>query len=475
MSSEEQIKRGGLSDKMTNYAQEPPESLWLGVASKINKRGRQKQLIILLSAAAGIALALTIGVQFMVQNNLEQQGRENAVADKINPHSGNELTTEQNDGSTSDPQKNKITAAVQKNTSERNTAIQEKFVAKNNVKSSGLEGKVITELANILEEENIRQPALAENARPATIQLKDTPSDDSTAVPNSHGDNLKVNEDSLIKLLVPEEEQVDQSESKSRKGKWQIGASLSPLVNYRDVASSDKAQNIAVNNAESAKITYGGGVQLSYLQSERLRIESGVYYNKMGINIGDYSNFRSSIFSENLDYSPDSKTNAVSIANSMGTIVSSNSNVFINNYNNVAGLSDYNLLNPGELVVNNSTVKGFTQSFDFLEIPLNIKYLIIDKSLKLELIGGLSTNLMVNNSVSVVYDEGEIDFGEVQDLRSLNYSGNAGFGFIYDFTDNFCLSIEPRFRYYLNSINQDFLPVTRPYTFGLYTGINYTF
>jgi hypothetical protein len=67
------------------------------------------------------------------------------------------------------------------------------------------------------------------------------------------------------------------------------------------------------------------------------------------------------------------------------------------------------------------------------------------------------------------------NIGVSEDVRLVNYSGNAGLCFVYDLFDQFSLSVEPRFRYYLHSINSDALPATRPYAFGIFTGLNYTF
>jgi hypothetical protein len=81
----------------------------------------------------------------------------------------------------------------------------------------------------------------------------------------------------------------------------------------------------------------------------------------------------------------------------------------------------------------------------------------------------------MNNTFSAVTENGLEEIGDVEYVKSVNYSGNAGLGFIYAIAKNFSLSLEPRFRYYLNSINTSLLPPTRPYTFGIMTGVNYSF
>jgi hypothetical protein len=284
-----------------------------------------------------------------------------------------------------------------------------------------------------------------------------------------------IQKDSL--LVFPDTEVVIDPDpvGKEQSGRWQLGASLSPLYNYRDVTSQDDYSKVLANSSESARLTFAGGVQVSYRQSARLSVESGLYYTKMGVNIGDYSNFRNGWFSERLDASPGSVENVVSISNSMGKIVSANNSLFVGNYGGTEAVADYHMLYPEAMMVDNSAVEGFSQSLEYMEIPLNIKYRIIDRSVQVQLIGGVSTNVMVNNSVSVHTGEDAVVIGAVQDLRGLNFSGNAGVGFVYDIFESFSLSVEPKFRYYLHSVNTGLLPSTRPYTFGLYTGVNYTF
>ena len=69
-----------------------------------------------------------------------------------------------------------------------------------------------------------------------------------------------------------------------------------------------------------------------------------------------------------------------------------------------------------------------------------------------------------------------MELGRLQDLCSMDYSENAGIGlFVYDLFESFSLGLESKSWYYLHLINNDMLPSTRPFTFGLYSGVNYTF
>jgi len=119
--------------------------------------------------------------------------------------------------------------------------------------------------------------------------------------------------------------------------------------------------------------------------------------------------------------------------------------------------------------------QGIRQHLNYLEVPLNLRYTVIDRSVELQLVGGMSTNVLVSNYVSMETSDGTEDIGYLTNIRNVNYSGNAGVGVVYHIRDHLNLMMEPRFRYFLHSVNDPSLPSTRPYAFGIYTGLNYIF
>jgi len=157
----------------------------------------------------------------------------------------------------------------------------------------------------------------------------------------------------------------------------------------------------------------------------------------------------------------------------MGNIVAHSGEIYVNNYKLNAD-AEYNRVDNAFSEVSNSE-QGIRQHLDYLELPFNLRYTLLDKNFKIQLLGGVSTNLLVNNYVTVETASGTSEIGYLTNLRSVNYSGNAGVGFVYHFMKQLSLNVEPRFRYYLNSVNDATLPSTRPYTFGIYTGLNYFF
>jgi hypothetical protein len=519
MSSENNITRGGLSGKMDGYQPVPPQSVWEGVTSAMRVKRSNRKLFIILGAAAGLALAVTVGISLFsdagqpgIAMNEETMSEQPGAAtrDEISGtgagpgasngeqlNSGDEQTGTSAPSDTGAEQPGVVKSGAGLNEQAGDTgedalnigsAYVRSDVTQNPVpeqgtvgKRSRFEEKVVIALQEVQEENQAEGEMIAEDDKVAeqtgTVKTGDEGEGTQLQLPPENDTSVRVvNEDSLVRLLQDEEPELPEPES-IKSGKWQLGAIISPLISYRDVASLDAAQNVAVNNSESARLTYGGGVQISYLPNDRLTIQTGVQYNKMGVNIGDYSSFKSGWFQSEMDMvtAPSRMENVVSISNSMGTVVSGDNDLFVNSYSGTGTLTDYHMLIPEEMIVADASVESFSQTFEYLEIPFNVRYKVLDRNFDLQLMGGFSTNLLVNNSVSAVTGDEVIAIGEVQDVRMFNYSGNAGLGVVYDVFENFSLSIEPRFRYFLNSINKGNLPVTRPYTFGFYTGVNYKF
>ncbi len=136
------------------------------------------------------------------------------------------------------------------------------------------------------------------------------------------------------------------------------------------------------------------------------------------------------------------------------------------------GTEAYDNVVPGEVQASET---GIQQHLDYLEIPFNLRYSVIDRTIEVQLVGGISTNFLVGNYVTAEGASGQEEIGYLSNISKFNYSGNAGLGMIYHMGRKLSILVEPRFRYFINSVNDSSLPVTRPYSIGLYTGLNYTF
>ena len=121
--------------------------------------------------------------------------------------------------------------------------------------------------------------------------------------------------------------------------------------------------------------------------------------------------------------------------------------------------------------INNS----LNQNFSYLELPVILRYKIVDKTIGINLIGGLSYNLLVHNSVYTTVDGTKYPIGDTNGLNPLTLSSSLGMGMEYNFSDKLSLNLEPTFRYYLNPFSDTTGSFIHPYSFGIFSGVSYKF
>nr|MDA3817497.1 hypothetical protein [Prolixibacteraceae bacterium] len=93
----------------------------------------------------------------------------------------------------------------------------------------------------------------------------------------------------------------------------------------------------------------------------------------------------------------------------------------------------------------------------------------------LHLLGGINTNFLVSNDVYLSQNDNSIASGNIEGLRDITFSSSIGAGINYEISKLFNLSIEPLIKIQLNSLNEMPTYNVRPYTFCVYSGVQYMF
>jgi hypothetical protein len=105
---------------------------------------------------------------------------------------------------------------------------------------------------------------------------------------------------------------------------------------------------------------------------------------------------------------------------------------------------------------------------------MEMSYSVINQKLGIEVLGGFSTMFLSQNEVNIVSSGLDMSIGEANNLNSIHFSGNLGFGIKYNIWKKLAAKIEPVFKYQFNTFsNND--GNFRPYVFGVYSGFSYTF
>lgn len=259
---------------------------------------------------------------------------------------------------------------------------------------------------------------------------------------------------------------------------WTLGMMLTPAYASYSVNHSQEYARNMTRSASHAQANIGAGIAVSYKASSRWKIESGVYYSRSGDASENLSNLLAS----------DIKYDYANLAGSSQKYF--NTTVFLDRgemaMNSTAGVINFSKTpsNAGFIALPESfagvttaimSPGTFYQVFDFMEIPLTARYRIIDKTVALELISGLSTNLVVGNSVWADNGPERENVGKTADISPVNLSGIMGIGIICPLGNHLSLSVEPRASYFLHSMNHGGAVDFRPWKTALYTGVTWNF
>jgi hypothetical protein len=253
--------------------------------------------------------------------------------------------------------------------------------------------------------------------------------------------------------------------------KWSIAALASPTYNGKiNQGSSELATQLA--SSEEAALSYTGGLTVSYNLNKRLSIQSGIFYSSVGqqvSGINSFAGFRK--------YDKTKGDHNFQVKTTRGTITTTNADVFLfadGNSNRIVTAYNRDVFDPQKASLDyiNNTMK---QSFSYLELPVFLRYKVIDRTVDFNLIGGLSYNFLVDNSVYTVVDGNKYLIGTTEGMNTFSVSSSFGMGMEYKFSGKLSLNLEPTFRYYLNTLGASSGSQYHPYSFGIFSGISYRF
>jgi hypothetical protein len=257
---------------------------------------------------------------------------------------------------------------------------------------------------------------------------------------------------------------------------WKVGVHVSPGVSSHTASYSSQYAGNMTYAEDDMHSSIGGGFSVQYKAASRWRVETGMYYSKTGGSSGNSAQ----LSGIRADYAGTSSSaekyfnTGVSLARGQ---MAMNSTAGVIKFSRTP--TNAELVSIPESTADRSTAMltpgEFSQVFNYVEIPLFARYQLVDARLDVELMGGLSTNLIVGNNVFMESNSIRELVGSTQDINTVNFSGTAGVGLIYALGRNLSMSVEPRLSYYLNSINHSGDVNFKPWRVGVFTGISYEF
>lgn len=213
-------------------------------------------------------------------------------------------------------------------------------------------------------------------------------------------------------------------------GRMSISTRVAPVF-YDNMGSGGNAAASGVAGGKaSGEVSISYGLNLAYQISEKLKIRSGV--NKLDLSFS---------------------TPGVPMA---------------------AAMNSESLFDENDPSLMSRLVEGeLKQQMNFIEVPMEVEYRLLDKRIGLNLIAGGSTLFLNGNNRSMDTGVRTTHLGQAENMEKLNFSANMGLGLDYQLAPQINLSLEPMFKYQLNSFSED--SGMRPYYMAIYSGFSFSF
>ena len=473
-----------FQEKFKDFEEEPREEMWENISSRLDKKEKKKPLIIpLWLKVGGVAaiLALIIASLVFTENQNLPSNDPGVVFEKPEK-------TEQ-DNKDSSQQQNPINNPSEEEVASETTSDHGNLDSNSVNNSNSNSGIVSTETekeeyevskskSSIVQREkvasgNSQKAYTSKNVKeelPITSEIsKNEVSEAIVTNEKTQIDSSKTN--SILKEAATENA-LAQIEEKNKKGteeaiaaegetkKMSLSTFAAPVF-YKNIGGGNELSSQFSNNSSSSEVTLSYGVKFAYTIGKKLKIRTGISKVDVNYNI------------ENISYSPSAM--AVGFENIQP--VQDNLNIRAGqspDQDNLSGLPSNGFETNSLAATSSVSIPGeIQQQFGFIEVPLELEYALIDKKFGLNIIGGGSSLFLDNNRVNLISGDSKTELGEASNINSTSFSTNIGLGMDYKLTDKFSISVEPIFKYQLNTFNN--VDNVQPINFGVYSGLNFRF
>ncbi|HDZ04509.1 hypothetical protein LCGC14_0079150 [marine sediment metagenome] len=492
-------------DKLSDFKQTPDNKVWRAIDASLNKK-KKRRVIPIWWQLSGIAAALALGLILFNSLSSDQQANQilvdtdNPIEEAIEKQSNstkeiladpididnNELVEQ---SSIEKGNHNNLESSI--HTGQNESTSVDDIANKNNINHKPKsQPSVVFSESDSKSNSNTSHALVAENSTIKEVNKNNIDSSD-----NNHFKNIDIAkndeksrnsidfknieaentiaENSETKEVVKKpktdkksifEEIENQEELKKEKvasNRWSAGPNVAPVY-FSALGEGSPVNSIFTPNSKSGNVNMSYGVSVAYAVTKKLTIRSGINKVDYGYDTEDVAFSSSSSFA-----SSNGQLATIDYAETSNTLTISSKIVTSDKYSTTNSALDVTAKSP--------TRDGYmSQQFGYLELPVELNYALIDKKFGVNIIGGVSSLLLINNSVSLTAGELTTEIGEANNINDVNFSANMGLGLNYNFSQKIRFNVEPIFKYQLNTfseINGTF----RPYSVGVYSGLTFKF
>lgn len=476
-----------FKEQFRDYQEIPDQKVWSAIESSLDNKKQKKRIVPIWWYLGGVAAALVV-VLFAIDpftgEPAEQQIITNVEDDPSSPTNaekdvdtntfnrpslspGTDLTLDDEvladtenskKNSNSKPFNNKASTT---SSSLPTSATKNNFTVADNVPENNLapsEPK-FSKSSGTVSESNAVLASNKLNGEPTDKQqsIPTTPNSEE-AIASTEVEKDKVEKQSIYDA-IKEQEDLDKAVANNNAGKWSVGPSLAPVYFDASGDGSPIGPDFS-SNSKSGNLNLSYGLTVAYEIGKKIKLRSGVHRVNFGYSTNDV------LFSSTL--------------NAAATDRIANIDYKPNPTNIIVESRDANKGSPSatskEIALNSTPALDgkMVQQLGYIEIPLEVNYALVDNKFGVDLIGGFSSLLLVDNSVLLESNNLVTEVGEANNINSLNFSANVGMGLNYKFSKKIKINVEPVFKYQLNTfsnVSGNF----QPYSIGVYSGFSFRF
>lgn len=432
-----------FQEKLKNLETPPNARVWNNIESKLSQKKRKVLPIWWFTSGAAAIFLLAFFL-------LPQKDHQNTIP-KTN------IIITETPKKLSKPASNTPENTFKLNTNkkrEKNNVIAKKVLPKKNYKTRNKKTSKDEENTNLVSTKNAMEKFfLADNN---TKNVGDTPAkkEKEKAIDTTRNNNDNRNIDFLQNKTKP----LDFIKSIAKKDsvfnnipeekRWSVAPVFAVLNSNSFSKTVPVQQNLS--NAVQGENSFSYGIQVGYQINSKWTIRSGIHIQETRFSNNNVlltsiasNSFFSSIVFDDTNFSIQQTSNGSETGNTP----------FADNMALTADVS---------------------QNYGYIEVPVEVKYNFFStRKFNSEIVGGFSSLFLNSNEVNVNTIL-QSNSGELNNLNTVNFSGNFGFDFNYLFHKNWSLNVNPMFKAQLNTFTENSNGLS-PFNVGIYTGLKYQF
>lgn len=440
-----------LRKKLENYTEAPPPRVWERIEASLNQK-KNKRIVPLWISLGSVAAILLVGLMLFGPLTTSTPTRNNSI-------SNSERTTEK-----TVPTRPTIQDLPSKKpgmlSRENGVQIANSF----NAEASRIPGDEKSSVTNDVSYESVPAPGTMASQVASQTETRAgfaEKGDENTS--DSDQNSPEVTFLSDPKLESPSSpfttNEALEASDEIKKNNWSVGPQVAPVY-YGWMGEGSPIAPSFAGNSKSGMVNFSYGLSVSYTISKKVSLRSGINKVDLGYQTNEVA-FTSSFISRpsslirTINYSENSK-NVVVHSTSATSAVAPNTVV-------------------SDLLVPSPEREGqMVQQFGYLEVPLELQFALVQKKWGLNVIGGMSSLFLLENSVSLAADGNSLEIGEASNMNLLNFSSNLGLGAYYKLHPDLQFTVQPMFKWHLNAFSET-SGKFRPYTLGVYSGLSFKF